>query len=305
MTRETCATPGKQASGSSGIVGEIADFELEPMKLIDGPLHWVLPVPRQERGVALWAAAYFFMLLAGYYVLRPLRDQLGIAGGVKTLPWMFTASFLSLLILQPLYGLLVKKLPRRRFIAVVYQFFAVNLLIFWLLLHFDVATVWVARVFFVWVTVFNLFTVALFWSLMADLFTSEQGKRLFGFIGAGGTAGALFGPAITVGLSVPFGPANLLLVAAVFLELALFLCVSLGAIDRGRGRHLQRRAAHRRQYFLGPPGAAALSLPDGYRGVGEPHVLWRHHALPRAGTSGGRTSAWGPARRRGCLPAWT
>jgi ATP:ADP antiporter, AAA family len=205
------------------------------MKLIEGPLHWALPVPRQERGVALWAAAYFFMLLAGYYVLRPLRDQLGIAGGVKTLPWMFTASFLSLLILQPLYGLLVKQLPRRRLIAVVYQFFAVNLLLFWVLLHFDVATVWVARVFFVWVTVFNLFTVALFWSLMADLFTSEQGKRLFGFIGAGGTAGALFGPAITVGLSVPFGPANLLLVAAVFLELALF-CVSrlersIGAAD--------------------------------------------------------------------------
>src|SRR5262249_23315065 len=82
----------------------------------------------------------------------------------------------------------------------------------------------VARVFFVWVSVFNLFAVAVFWSFMADLFTSEQGKRLFGFIGAGGTAGSLAGPAVTIGLSVPLGAANLLTVAIIFLELAL-LCV--------------------------------------------------------------------------------
>jgi AAA family ATP:ADP antiporter len=195
------------------------------MTLIKRSLHWTLPATQQERGVALWATAYFFLLLAGYYVLRPLRDQLGIAGGVKTLPWMFMATFLSLLLIQPLYGMLVKNLPRRLFIAVVYQFFAANLVLFWLLLRFDVSSVWAARVFFVWVSVFNLFVVAVFWSLMADLFTSEQGKRLFGFIGAGGTAGALLGPAITVGLSVPLGPTNLLLVAVVFLEMALF-CVS-------------------------------------------------------------------------------
>jgi AAA family ATP:ADP antiporter len=220
------------------------------MKPIDRSLHWPGSLQRQERGVALWAAAYFFMLLAGYYVLRPLRDQLGIAGGVKSLPWMFMATFLTLLVLQPLYGLLVKKLPRRLFIAVVYQFFAANLLIFWLLLHFDVATVWLARVFFVWVTVFNLFAVALFWSLMADLFTSEQGKRLFGFIGAGGTAGALLGPAITVGVSIPLGPANLLLVAVAFLELALF-CVS--RLERSIG------AAHGEFRALQPIGGSIFS----------------------------------------------
>jgi ATP:ADP antiporter, AAA family len=181
------------------------------------------------------------MLLAGYYVLRPVRDQLGIAGGVKSLPWMFMATFLSLLVMQPLYGALVKKLPRRLFITVVYQFFAANLLLFWLLLRFDVATVWAARVFFVWVSVYNLFAVAVFWSLMADLFTSEQGKRLFGFIGAGGTAGMLVGPAITVGLSVPLGPTNLLLVAVVFLELAL-ICVSRLERSIGAG-HGEFRAA--------------------------------------------------------------
>src|SRR5947207_10028734 len=88
-------------------------------------------------------------------------------------------------------------------IPVIYHFFVANLALFWVLLTADVATVIVARVFFVWVSVFNLFAVAVFWSFMADLFTSEQGKRLFGFIGAGGTAGSLAGPAVTIGLSVP------------------------------------------------------------------------------------------------------
>jgi AAA family ATP:ADP antiporter len=164
------------------------------------------------------------MLLASYYVLRPLRDQMGIAGGVRALPWLFTATFVTLLIAQPIYGALVAKLSRARFIPIVYQFFVVNIALFWLLLSAGIATVTVARVFFVWVSVFNLFAVAVFWSFMADLFSSEQGKRLFGFIGAGGTAGALLGPMITIGLSVPIGPTNLLIVAIVFLELAIF-CV--------------------------------------------------------------------------------
>lgn len=194
------------------------------MTLIKRSLQWALPATPAERVVALWAFGYFFTLLAGYYVLRPLRDQMGIAGGVKTLPWMFTATFVTLLVMQPIYGALVKKLPRRWFIPIIYQFFVANLALFWLLLSLNVATAIVARVFFVWVSVFNFFAVAVFWSLMADLFTSEQGKRLFGFIGAGGTAGGLLGPLITIGFSVPLGPTNLLLVAIVFLELVVF-CV--------------------------------------------------------------------------------
>jgi len=183
-----------------------------------------MPATPQERAAALWSFAYFFALLAGYYVLRPLRDQMGIAGGVKNLPWLFTATFVTLLVAQPLYGALVARLPRARFIPIVYHFFVANLLVFWALLTFDVETAVVARVFFVWVSVFNLFAVAVFWSFMADLFTSEQGKRLFGFIGAGGTAGALLGPIITIWLSVPLGPVNLMIAAVIFLELAVF-CV--------------------------------------------------------------------------------
>jgi AAA family ATP:ADP antiporter len=187
-------------------------------------LAWALPATQQERAAALWSFAYFFALLAGYYVLRPLRDQMGIAGGVRNLPWLFTATFLTLLAAQPIYGALVARLPRARFIPIVYQFFVANLAIFWLLLTLNVAPVVIARVFFVWVSVFNLFAVAVFWSFMADLFTAEQGKRLFGFIGAGGTAGALLGPVITIALSKPLGSINLLIAAVVLLEAAIF-CV--------------------------------------------------------------------------------
>jgi len=217
-------------------------------------LGWAVPATPQERAAALWSFAYFFALLAGYYVLRPLRDQMGIAGGVRNLPWLFTATFVTLLVAQPLYGALVAKLPRARFIPIVYHFFVANLVVFWLLLTLDIATVIVARVFFVWVSVFNLFAVAVFWSFMADLFTAEQGKRLFGFIGAGGTAGALLGPIITIGLSVPLGPVNLLIAAAAFLELAVY-CVY--RLERAA---TAQTAAHAEPQRVG--GSAFAALPE-------------------------------------------
>jgi AAA family ATP:ADP antiporter len=184
----------------------------------------VVPATPQERAAALWSFAYFFTLLAGYYVLRPLRDEMGIVGGVRNLPWMFTATFVTLLVAQPFYGALVAKLPRARFIPIVYHFFVANLALFWLLLTLQVNTAMVARVFYVWVAVFSLFAIAVFWSFMADLFTPDQGKRLFGFIGAGGTAGALLGPVITIWLSIPLGPINLLIAAMILIEAAVF-CV--------------------------------------------------------------------------------
>lgn len=210
--------------------------------MLQGWLGRALPATPGERAAALWSCAYFFTLLAGYYVLRPLRDQMGIAGGVKALPWLFTATFVALLAAQPLYGALVARLPRFRFIPVVYHFFVINLALFWLLLTLGIESTAIARAFFVWVSVFNLFAVAVFWSFMADLFSSEQGKRLFGFIGAGGTAGALLGPAITIGLAVPLGPTNLLLVAIVFLELAVFCVHRLEACARLRPNAPPREA---------------------------------------------------------------
>ena len=176
-----------------------------------------------EARALLWSFAYFFCLLAGYYVLRPLRDEMGIAGGVRNLQWLFTATFVVMLAAVPVFGAVVARLPRKRFVPLVYHFFVLNIAVFWLLLTFEVEKVHVARVFFVWISVFNLFAVSVFWSFMADLWTSESGKRLFGFIAAGGSAGALLGPAVTVLLAVPLGPVNLLIVAALLLELAV-LC---------------------------------------------------------------------------------
>jgi AAA family ATP:ADP antiporter len=213
-----------------------------------------VPATPNERAAALWSFAYFLTLLAGYYVLRPLRDQMGIAGGTKNLPWLFTATFVTLVVVQPLYGALVARLPRERFIPVVYHFFAANLALFWLLLTFQVGTLIVARIFYVWVAVFSLFAVAVFWSFMADLFTPEQGKRLFGFIAAGGTAGSLLGPVISIWLSVPLGPANLLIAAIILLEIAVFCVLRLERATTSRAPH---EAAPQ-----GLGGSAFAALPE-------------------------------------------
>jgi AAA family ATP:ADP antiporter len=211
------------------------------------PQRWLAKIvaarPEEVRAF-LWSFAYFFCLLAGYYVLRPLRDEMGIAGGVKNLQHLFTATFVVMLAAVPAFGAVVARLPRRRFIPLVYHFFVANIAIFWLLLTLDMGKVHVARVFFVWVSVFNLFAVSVFWAFMADLFTAEQGKRLFGFIAAGGSAGALVGPALTVWLVGPLGPVNLLIVAALLLEAAVICAARLeGAAQAGAARPGSPRAA--------------------------------------------------------------
>ncbi len=178
-------------------------------------------VREEEVRALLWSFAYFFCLLCGYYILRPLREEMGIAGGVRNLPWLFTGTFLVMLAAVPLFGAAVSRFPRRRLLPIVYRFFIANILVFYFLFEIGAARVVLARAFFIWVSVFNLFVVSVFWSFMADLFGNERGKRLFGFIAAGGTAGALLGPAITTFLAVPLGPLNLLLVSAAFLEMAV------------------------------------------------------------------------------------
>jgi AAA family ATP:ADP antiporter len=226
--------------------------------LIQRWLHRVVALRPGEGRALVWSFTYFFCLLAGYYVLRPLRDEMGIAGGVRNLQWLFTATFFVMLAAVPVFGAMVARLPRRRFIPLVYHFFVANIAIFWLLLTFDVGKVQVARVFFVWISVFNLFAVSVFWSFMADLFASEQGKRLFGFIAAGGSAGALLGPALTVGLALPLGPVNLLLVAALFLELAVLCARRLESVAAPTGSAPLVPAAQPALAALSKTEAAAL-----------------------------------------------
>lgn len=173
-----------------------------------------------------WALVYVLALFLAYYVLRPLRDELGAAGGVHNLPWLFTGTLAAMLALSPLFGWLVQRWPRERFMALAYRFFALNLLLFapMLLLADDGQRAWVGRGFFIWVSVFNLFVVSVFWSLMVDVFSAEQGKRLFGLLAAGATAGGMAGSALVAGLArvAPHIDAYwLLLMAAALLEVAV------------------------------------------------------------------------------------
>ncbi len=205
----------------------------------------------------LWSFGYFFCLLAGYYILRPLRDEMGVAGGVRNLHWLFTATFFVMLAAVPVFGAVVARLPRRLFIPLVYHFFVANIAIFWLLLTFDVAKEQVARVFFVWISVFNLFAVSVFWSFMADLFASDQGKRLFGFIAAGGSAGALAGPALTVWLVGAMGPVNMLIIAGLLLEAAV-LCAR--RLETALPRTEKQFAEKTKQEAIGGGWFAGFSL---------------------------------------------
>lgn len=187
-------------------------------------LQRLLPVqPEEQQGLA-WSFLYFFSLLCGYYVLRPVRDEMGIQGGVENLPWVFTGTFVVMLAAVPLYGWAVARLPRRRLLPAVYLFFITNLFAFYLLMRAGLVPEATARAFFIWTSVFNLFVVSVFWSFMADLFSNVQARRLFGFIAAGGSAGAVTGPALTTALAPLLGPPNLLLVAAFFLLVAM-LCI--------------------------------------------------------------------------------
>lgn len=179
--------------------------------------------PAEVKGL-LWSFAYFFCLLCSYYIVRPMRDEMGIAGGVENLQWLFAGTFLAMLAAVPLFGWVTSRYPRRQFLPYVYYFFIAQVLIFFVLFKSDITHAYVARAFFIWASVFNLFIVSVFWSFMADTFSSTQAKRLFGFIAAGGTTGALVGPVLTATLVIHLGATNLLLISAFFLGLAV-LCV--------------------------------------------------------------------------------
>ena len=188
-----------------------------------GFLDRLVAVERDEIRPMLWAALYYFLLLAAYFVIRPIRDEMGVAGGVRNLPWLFLGTLIGMLLVHPLFTALVSRVPRRIFIPASYTFFALNLVSFWLLFQTVAgdSDIWAGRVFFVWTSVFNLFVVSIFWSLMADVFRPEQAKRLFGFVAVGGTVGAVFGSSITAFLAERITPTNLLLASASLLGLAM------------------------------------------------------------------------------------
>src|SRR5580704_3992270 len=181
--------------------------------------------PSEARALA-WAWLYIFSLLSAYYILRPIRDQMGVAGGVNNLQWLFTGTLVGMLLLNLPFSYLVKTFPREKFISISYHFFSANILLFALALYAATPeqTIWVGRIFFIWTSIFNLFVVSIFWQMIVDIFTSEQGKRLFGFIAAGATLGAISGSAFTVSTIEHMAPGYLMIGAALMLEVAVF-CV--------------------------------------------------------------------------------
>jgi AAA family ATP:ADP antiporter len=182
-----------------------------------------------EGKALLWSFTYFFSLLCSYYIIRPMRDEMGILGGVENLQWLFTGTLLAMTAAVPLFGWVSSRFPRRQFLPYVYFFFISILLLFYFLMGSELATAYVARAFFIWASVFNLFVVSVFWSFMTDIYSNAQARRLFAFIAAGGTVGALTGPTLAALLVQPLGNQNLLLVSALFLFGAVICIMKLSA----------------------------------------------------------------------------
>jgi AAA family ATP:ADP antiporter len=177
-----------------------------------------------EWRIVIASFLYFFFLLAAYYVVRPIRDEMGIQAGVGKLPWLFTGTFIGMLCTVPLFGWAASRFARRILVPSVYYFFIINLMVFYVLLIQKVAPANTAIAFFIWVSVFNYFVVSVFWMLMADLFKRDDAKRLFALIAAGGSVGAVTGPAITKALVGQTGIPPLFLISALLLFGAT-LCV--------------------------------------------------------------------------------
>ena len=184
----------------------------------------------------IWSFAYFFCVLAAYYIVRPVRDEMGVVAGKDGLERIFIYVFLVMLAAVPVFGKIVASFPRRWVVPVIYAFFIVNLIAFRVALSAGQSKL-LAQTFFVWASVFNLFTISLFWIVMSEHWGSAQAKRLYGVIAAGGSIGGIIGPFIAQALVPLIGPDNLLLVSAVFLGLALMAALGVRAAFAGQVYH--------------------------------------------------------------------
>jgi AAA family ATP:ADP antiporter len=194
-----------------------------------------------EMREALLAGALFFLLLSSYFILRPIRDALGVAAGVSKLPYLFLGTLAVMLVANPVFSAVVARFPVKRFIPYTYQFFVVSLAAFHVAERVS-PSVWVGRAFFVWTSVFNLFIPSIFWAFMVDRFDAQQGKRLFGLIGVGGTLGSIVGSATAAALARVLGPHNLLLVSAALLEAGTLLVFFYHASPAGNAAASAREA---------------------------------------------------------------
>lgn len=194
-------------------------------------------VEREEIPPLLASAGFFFFVLTALMVLRPARESLGMQQGIDSVRWLFLGTAVVTLLVNPVFGLLVSRLRRLTFITATYLFFAGSLLVFWGLLVLAPAAIGErsGQVFYVWFSVFNLFATMLFWALMADRYSLEQSKRLFGAIAVGGTLGAIAGPWLASVLAEPLGTPSLLLVSAASLAIAVGMAWLVARLQPDRG----------------------------------------------------------------------
>jgi AAA family ATP:ADP antiporter len=217
----------------------------------------------REAAVVIWAAATFACLLAATFALRPVRDALPLEGDLDFIPWLFTATFVALLVLSPAWGWVLGRFDRRRFVAIALHATTALVLGFLALIEAAADPAVVGYVFYVWAAVTNVFLVSVFWSVLADVLGPETARRLYGPIAVGGTAGALVGPLIAKLIAHHGGTGGVLLAAA-----ALFQLAALGLVG------LERAAR-----ALGDTPAAASTEPvageilDGLRDVGRSPYL--------------------------------
>lgn len=206
----------------------------------------VVPVREGELAPMLLATAWGFAILFAYYLLRPVRDEIGAADR-GNLQILWTAVFLVMLIAVPLYSAAVARWPRGVFVALANRFFAAHLAAFYaaLILLPESARTWIDRVFYVWASVFALFVVTVFWGFVVDVFRHEQGKRLFGFIAVGASLGGIIGSATTAVLAQHAPVFLLLLLAVVPLEAACWLARALDRLAADRPQTLHREPAAR------------------------------------------------------------
>ncbi|MXX55960.1 MAG: MFS transporter [Gemmatimonadetes bacterium] len=227
----------------------------------------------EETGIVLLSAAYFFFILSAYYVMRPIREEMGVAGGVENIPWLFTATLAAMLVAHPIFASIVSRWPRKRFVSITYRFFILNLLVYYFVLsgvaEGSTTAVWVGRTFFVWISVFNLFVVSVFWSFMTDIYKERQSRRLFGLIGVGGTLGGIVGSSITAFLVGELSAAALLWFSIVLLECAV-ACVR--GLDRRVGK-LRSDSAEPAQASERDPVIGGSALDGMRRVAGSPYLL--------------------------------
>ncbi len=173
------------------------------------------------------AFLYFYCLLFGYYLLRPVREEVGILQGVENLQWLYTGTFVVMLLIVPLFGWLKNLLHRKTLVLSIYLFFASNLLMFYVLFSEGLLSPWVARSFFIWLSVFNMFAVSVFWSLMADVYPKKKARSLFAPVAAAGSLGGISGSWVTGQFVTDIGIRSLLLMGAVLLVIVAFCAMRL------------------------------------------------------------------------------